>query len=64
MASELRTMVTRERASFLQRYGDSPVPAAYFTTGTFRSHRDALHITSAQSGNLAFKDITLPLLKP
>ena len=64
MASELRTMVARERASFLQRYGDSPVPAAYFTTSSFRIHRDALHITSAQSGHLAFKDIILPLSKP
>ncbi len=60
--AELSSLVSQERALFLERYGEQVVPLEYLKTGwIFRVHY--LNIDKSRSDGLKFKDITLPLPK-
>lgn len=57
--AELAGLVFRERALFLEKYGEQVVPLSYLKTGTFRNFYS--YARKADAGS-KFKDITPPLL--
>lgn len=60
--AKLSVLVPRERALFLEKYGEQVVPLDYLKRGSFSAYYP--NLDKSYTAGLKFKDITLPLPKP